>query len=552
MPDLKRDDWTILTKLVSIPFADIEEIAYLSDVTPHRTTDALARLGKLGLAANILHCTPTTKSSGRHFLTRKGVRLYLKRALMDIHSTPSPITREWYQSLLRRLDSVRTVYRVARSFVPADMDMRHRTPEIIWYRKGNWDAALRFYDGTTVPIMVQGRSWGMPVFNSRIKMTNEHDEKHIGGLLIVAPDYYAANKALTTLRKVNSKLPAFACEESKIGKAKSTDKIWLPTDLERFALSARDIYLELNKGRWMLPRKLAKRANFPWVKMPEDALLWSKLKSRDKRYLDMIAKFYFLKESHLRRIDGLKLQAHKKSLKRLSDAGLVNQFQLQGEDRVALSDEGLKAISLRDRLLPKSALIRRSMELDESGNYVGSEMQDGLHSLRHDDGVNETIALFSEHARRENVTFEFEVARHLHRGYEDRLGKKRQLAPDLQVSLSGGGFHFIEVELRARTPTRLTTKIMPYIHYYRAKQWEHDLRLEPTSLFILRDAATAYKFLLLARNICDRERVVFPLGVTDMAAVVADNPVSKPIWLSRTSLLTGHRYPLHEYRRFIG
>ena len=192
------------------------------------------------------------------------------------------------------------------------------------------------------------------------------------------------------------------------------------------------------------------------------------------------------------------------------------------------------------------------MKLDESGNYVGSEMQDGLHSLRHDDGVNETIALFSEHARRENITFEFEVARHLHRRYEDRLGKKRQLAPDLQVSLAGGGFYFIEVEMRAHTPQQFTTKIMPYIHYYRAKQWEHDLRLEPITLFIFDSPANAYRFLLLARNICDREKVVFPLGVTDMAAVVADNPVSKPIWLSRTSLLTGHRYPLHEYRRFIG
>ena len=159
----------------------------------------------------------------------------------------------------------------------------------------------------------------------------------------------------------------------------------------------------------MLPRKLAKRANFPWVKMPEDALLWSNLKRADKRYLDMISKFYFPKEDHIRRIDGLKPFTHRDLVLNLKKMGLINRFQLEGEKRVALSDQGLKAISLRDRLLPKSALIRRSMELDESGNYVGSEMQDGLHSLRHDDGVNETIALFAEHARRENVTFEFEV-----------------------------------------------------------------------------------------------------------------------------------------------
>ena len=261
--NLKSAQWKLLLKLSEMPFIDAMELAFLSDIYSPNVYDHLKPLTKLKLVDSIPHSTSATRSSARYFLTRKGVRLYLKRALTDIHSTPLPITREWYQSLLRRLDSVRSVYRVARSFVPADPDMRHRTPQVIWYRKGNWDAALRFYDGTTVPIMIQGRSWGMPVFNSRIKMTNEHDEKHIGGLLIVAPDYYAANKALTTLRKVNSKLPAFACEESEIGRAKSRDKIWLPTDLERFALSARDIYLELNKGRRCSPESLPRGLTFP-------------------------------------------------------------------------------------------------------------------------------------------------------------------------------------------------------------------------------------------------------------------------------------------------
>ena len=552
MQDLKRDDWVILVKLAELPFIDIEELSYLSDVTPHRTSDSLARLIKLKLAQRIPHCTPTSKSSRRHFLTRKGVRLYLERARIRIEETPLPVTREWYQSLLRRLDSVRTVYRLARSFVPADMDMRHRTPQVIWYRKGNWDAALRFYDGTTLPVMIHGRNWGMARFSSKLKMTNDYDEEHIGGLLIVAPDYYAANKALTTLRNADSKLPAFACVEGDIGKAKSTDTIWLPLNFDRTDMSAQSIYRELNKGRRLLPRKLPKRANHPWVKMPQDVLLWSDLKMSDKRYLDLIAKFYFPKEEHIQRIDGIKPLPHRNIVLRLKKAGLIERFELNGDKRVALSDEALRVISLRDRMLPKTALKKRSIGLDSDGNYIGTEMQDGLHSLRHDDGVNGIIALYAEHARRENIDFNFEVARHLHRGYTDRQGKKRQLAPDLQLELFGSGFFFVEVEQRAHTPTQFRTKIMPYIHYFRSKQWEHDLRAEPVVLFLLRDAATSYRFLTMARNICDREAVVFPLGVTDIAAASGDNPVSTPMWLSRTSLATGQRYALHDYRRFIG
>ena len=130
MPDLKGKDWIILGKLAAMPFIDSEELAYLSDVSPSKTSDSLDTICKLKLGDSILHCTPTTQSSARYYLTRKGVRLYLTRALTHRSQTTLPITREWYTSLLHRLDTVRTVYRIARSFVPADMDMNKRTPEV--------------------------------------------------------------------------------------------------------------------------------------------------------------------------------------------------------------------------------------------------------------------------------------------------------------------------------------------------------------------------------------------------------------------------------------
>ena len=116
--------------------------------------------------------------------------------------------------------------------------------------------------------------------------------------------------------------------------------------------------------------------------------------------------------------------------------------------------------------------------------------------------------------------------------------------------LFGSGYYYIEVEMRAHTPRQLTDKIMPYIHYFRSRQWRPDLRVEPTVLFVCKDSATAYKFLTIAYNIFMREKVSFALGVTDIETVRAQNPVSKAIWLTKTSLMSGQTYPLSSTLHF--
>ena len=556
MPDMKLrpDDWIILGKLVSLPFIDTEEIAFLSDVTPHRTGDSLKRLCRLKLSASILHCTPTTQSSARYYLTRAGVRLYLERALIHRSQTTRPITREWYTRLLQRLDTVRTVYRIAKSFVPVDMDMARRTPEVIWYRRGNWTAALRFHDGNIVPIMVQGRYWGMPRFARKLSQVNKHDEGHVGGLLVVAPDYYAANKALSVLRNEKSGIPVFAVVESAIGLARSGDKIWLPLDLNKPNVSAREAFYSFQRPGRLYPVTPVVRANLPWKEIPEDLLLWSNLKAADKRYLGLIAKFHFIRVAHLQRIDGIQLSMHKDLIKTLIEARLIKRLSLEGHRRVALSDEGLRAICSRDRLSVHNALGSRSPEIETigrfKGQFKGSEMRNALKAIYHDDSVHDFIALFAEHAKEEHLDFEFEVARHLHRGYEDIRKNRQQIAPDLQIMSFGGRYFYIEVENRAHTPKQLTDKIRPYINYFRNRQWLSDLRTEPTILFVCKDAGVANKFLILAYNISNQEKVHFPLGVTDIETVRAQSPVSKAIWHTRTTLMSGQTYPLSSRLHF--
>ena len=87
---------------------------------------------------------------------------------------------------------------------------------------------------------------------------NEHDEGHVGGLLLIAPDYFAANKALSILRNEKSSIPSFAVVEAEIGLAKSSDKVWLPMDLDKPNVSARDVYYAFAKAGTSVPYKDSK------------------------------------------------------------------------------------------------------------------------------------------------------------------------------------------------------------------------------------------------------------------------------------------------------
>ena len=112
MTTLSTNEWHLVNKLSQMPFIDTIELTFLSDLTDGKVSYALKQLEQEDLANSILHTTPLTDPSRRYYLTRKGVRLFLDHTGVSRSETTLPISREWYLSLLRRLDSVRTVYRI--------------------------------------------------------------------------------------------------------------------------------------------------------------------------------------------------------------------------------------------------------------------------------------------------------------------------------------------------------------------------------------------------------------------------------------------------------
>ena len=111
----------LLDALSRMPFIDTMELAGILG-KPHATVHRrLTSLLVDGIVGRVSHGTAHLPSSRRYYLTARGIREAVQ--LLDF-DTPSdfvrayPVSREWLALLIRRMDAVATIYRLAASLSP--------------------------------------------------------------------------------------------------------------------------------------------------------------------------------------------------------------------------------------------------------------------------------------------------------------------------------------------------------------------------------------------------------------------------------------------------
>ena len=93
------------------------------------------------------HGTAHLPSSQRYYLTARGIR---EAAQVLDFDTPSdfvrayPMSREWLTLLIRRMDAVAAVYRLASSLSPGIDGLRSH---VEFHRRGRFDATITLHDG---------------------------------------------------------------------------------------------------------------------------------------------------------------------------------------------------------------------------------------------------------------------------------------------------------------------------------------------------------------------------------------------------------------------
>ena len=150
MSPIQRDIQT-LRYLASMSFIDTAELAGIlgeARATVHRV---LTGLLSSGIAGRVSHGTAHLPSSQRYYLTASGIGEAAAGFLG--FATPSdfvrayPLSREWLALLIRRMDAVAAVYRLAASMSPGIDGLRSR---VEFHRRGRFDATITLHDGRTL------------------------------------------------------------------------------------------------------------------------------------------------------------------------------------------------------------------------------------------------------------------------------------------------------------------------------------------------------------------------------------------------------------------
>ena len=148
-----------------MPFIDSVELAGIlgeAHATVHR---AMASLLAHGIVGRVSHGTAQLPSSRRNHLTAQGIG---EAAGILGFGTPSdfvrayPMSREWLALLIRRLDAVATVYRLAASLSPGIDGLRSH---VEFHRRGRFDAMSR-----------AGGGWaaGVSLFRINVRLSVQH------------------------------------------------------------------------------------------------------------------------------------------------------------------------------------------------------------------------------------------------------------------------------------------------------------------------------------------------------------------------------------------
>ena len=187
----------LVDALSQMPFVDAMELAGIlgeARATVHRT---LAGLLDDDVVGRVSHGTVHLPSSQRYYLTVNGIGKTADTLGLD---TPSdfvrsyPVSREWLTLLIRRMDAVASVYRLAASVSPGIDGLR---TYVEFHRRGRFDATITLHDGRSSGVVRQGLALRRRSLYDRLRAIAEYDcQRRPGTVLILTPSVW--EQRLTT------------------------------------------------------------------------------------------------------------------------------------------------------------------------------------------------------------------------------------------------------------------------------------------------------------------------------------------------------------------
>ena len=485
----------MLDSLSRMPFIDSVELALILG-EPHATVHrALADLMADGIVGRVSHGTAHVPSSQRYYLTTNGIR---QSAELLGFTTPSdfvrayPVSREWLALLIRRMDAVATVYRLAASLSPG---IGSRRSQVEFHRRGRFDATIILHDGRSFGVVRQGLALRCRSLYDRLRAIAEYDyTRRPDNVLILVPSVWE-ERLTTRFCEERNLRECFVAVESREALERRDLRLWCCTS---WVIGSRFFTLETMSAHGSpggaphteSPRR--KRASIPRPERMVQAAPTFGVSPSEKRILDMVTDHPMMPRDHLACWLGVSEGRISQMMHSLVDTwGLVERRGKRGDTRYTLSDEGIRYITHRDRAqLPTTQRIwSTAFTTDRQGRrrHVGHRIDTWARQTKHADGITWFLSKLEAEARDDpdsEMMWSVPTARS-DRAYNwgdsaiapDAVGK--MVAEGLQIPF------YLEYELRARHPEGVIARLSPYTSYYWSTEPGEDQPPFPTTLFVV-------------------------------------------------------------------
>ena len=531
----------LLDALSRTPFVASTELAPIlgePHATVHRT---LSNLLAEGIVGRVSHGTPHLPSSQRYHLTTKGIREATEVLGFD---TPSdfvrayPASREWLTLLIRRMDAVAGVYRLAASLSPGIDGLWSR---VDFHRKGRFDATITLHDGRDFGIVRQGLALRRRSLYDRLRAIAEYDYSRRPDIVLILVPSVWEERLTTRFCEERNVRDCYVAVESRDALERRDRRLWCTTSwvIGSSFFSLEHVSSQARPGRRPSTESAErKRASIPQPERMIGAAPAFSVSPSEKRTLDIITDHPMVPREHLATWLGVSEGRVSQMMHSLVDTwGIVERRGKRGDTRYTLAAEGIRYVTHRDRAqLPTTQGIwSTALTRDKQGRrrHVGHRIETWARQTKHADGITWFLSKLQAEARDDpnsELLWSVPTAR------SDRAYNwgDSAFAPDALGELVTGGIHipfYFEHELRARHPRGVIARLRPYESYYWAPEHKDDQPPFPTTLFVVDTEEVEETYVCTATQL---SRMSLPI-------LVSCTPV-----LSRTGILGKSWRPLWE------
>ena len=534
-------DRQLFAALSRTPFVDTAELADIlgeAHATIHRGLTNLLTAGSVGRAS---HGTAQLPASRRYYLTAHGIG---EAASSVGFSTPSefvrayPVSKEWLALLIRRMDAVAAVYRLAATLSPGIDGLRSH---VEFHRQGRFDATITRHDGRRFGVVRQGLALRRRSLYDRLRAIAEYDyTRRPDTVLILTPSRW--EQQLTTRFCMDLNLrDGYVAVESREALERRDRRVWQQTSF-LFGGTYHTLDFVSAQGSPTSRRCTAspsrKRASLPDPERMVRAAPTFGSSPAEKQTLDLITDHPMIPREHLARWRGVSAGRVSQLMHRLiATWDLVEQRGRRGDIRYTLSAAGIRYVTHRDRaqLQTTRGIWSTALTTDQQGRsrHVGHRIDTWARQTTHADGVTWFLSKLAAEARAapsSALLWSVPTAR------SDRAFNwgEAAIAPDAVGKLVAGGLQlpfYLEYELRARHPRGVAARLRPYTRYYWSPEPGEDQPPFPVTLFVVDGEAVEATFVSTAARM---SLMSLPILVSCMSV------------LSNTGILGRSWHPLWE------